>query len=165
MKATMRTRLMMATISKISKIATISTMLSIGAARADEIVVKPPAEQLSYRPNNLDKLPKDWITTYPIQLDIAFNLKYAPDSPEAEDFLETWFRTLHALPDHIRLEVLRMVAPTKYQYQVSLRFNNWREYRIYEGGRGMLDYYYAKWKPFVLDSEERLSVVDPVTTR
>lgn len=117
---------------------------------------KTPQEVYDGRPNNLDILPGGAITTHPIRLVVSFNLEYAPNSAEAEAFLTTWYETISALPDDVDLEIQRQVSPSAFQYAVSLTFNNWEEYRIYESRPEFLQYYYDHWKPHVTGAEERV---------
>lgn len=117
---------------------------------------KSPEEVYETRPNNLDILPEGAITTDPINLVVSFSLNYPPHGPEAEAFLKTWHDSITALPDDVDLQIRRQVAPSAFQYAVSLTFNNWEEYRTYESRPEFLQYYYDHWKPHVTKAEERL---------
>jgi len=128
------------------------TAISAGDGHASQ---KTPEEVYEGRPNNLDILPEGAVTTSPIRLVVSFNLEYAPNSPEAEAFLRTWYESITALPDDVDLEIQRQVSPSAFQYAVSLTFNNWEEYRTYESRPEFLQYYYDHWKPHVTGAEER----------
>ncbi len=124
---------------------------------------KSPEEVYDGRPNNLQILPEGAITTDPITLVVSFNLDYQPNSVEANEFLRTWYETISALPDDVDLEIYRQVAPSQFQYAVSLTFNNWEEYRTYESRPEFLQYYYDHWKPHVTKAEERVYTRKPLT--
>ncbi|MEQ8736641.1 MAG: hypothetical protein RIC29_17085 [Rhodospirillaceae bacterium] len=115
-----------------------------------------PEEVYEGRSNNLQSLPESAISTKQITLVVSFNLEYDPNSIEAEQFLRTWYEAISALPDDVDLEVFRQVAPSQFQYAVSLTFNNWEEYRAYESRPEFLQYYYEHWKPHVIEAEERV---------
>lgn len=121
---------------------------------------KSPEEVYAGRPNNLEQLPAGWITQNPIELVVSFNLKSAPNSPESNSFLQTWYKTISDLPHDIDLKVQRPVSPSGFTYAVSLTFNNWEEYREYESSEAFLAYYYEYWKPLVDDAEERVFILD-----
>lgn len=121
---------------------------------------KSPEEVYDGRPNNLHILPEGAIRTNAINLVVSFNLDVEPNSPEAEAFLKTWYDTISALPDDVDLKVTRMVSPNQFQYAVSLTFNNWEEYRVYEARPEFLQYYYDHWKPHVTKAEERVYLLD-----
>jgi hypothetical protein len=141
-------------------------VLALGFAAHGAVAqtVKTPEEVYATRPHNLSILPPDAITGRPLQLEVSFNLRHAPNSPEAEAFLKRWHDTISALPDNVSLKLYRMVSPAKYAYMVSLGFRNWQEYRTYESSEAFLAYYRAHWKPNVTEAEERLSVLEtPIT--
>ena len=121
---------------------------------------KSPEEVYEGRPNNLDILPEGAIRERPIRLVVSFNIEHAPNSPEAEQFLRTWYESITALPDRVTLELQRQVSPAKFAYAVSLTFNNWEEYRTYESRPEFLDYYYEHWKPYVTEAEERVYILE-----
>jgi hypothetical protein len=124
---------------------------------------KSPEEVYQGRSNNLHILPEGAISTTPITLVVSFNLEYEPNSVEAGQFLRTWYETISALPDDVDLEVFRQVAPSQFQYAVSLTFNNWEEYRTYESRPEFLQYYYDHWKPHVTKAEERVYLGETLT--
>lgn len=124
---------------------------------------KSPEEVYEGRPNNLDSLPEGAIRNTPINLVVSFNLEYAPTSPEADAFLKTWHDTISALPDDVDLQIYRQVAPSAFQFAVSLTFNNWEEYRTYESRPEFLQYYYDHWKPHVTGAEERVYLLNAVS--
>jgi hypothetical protein len=145
-----------------------STVLAIFlslAANAVQASQKSPEEVYEGRPNNLALLPDGAIRTKPIRLVVSFNLEYAPNSPEADQFLDTWYESISALPDDVELEVHRQVSPALFTYAVSLTFNNWEEYRTYESRPEFLAYYYEHWKPHVTGAEERLYILNSLTRR
>ncbi len=103
---------------------------------------KSPEEVFEGRPSNLDILPQGAISTRPIRLVVSFNLEFERNTTEAEQFLETWYTSISALPDRADLQLQRQVSPARYTYAVALTFRNWEEYRIYESRPEFLDYYY-----------------------
>lgn len=121
---------------------------------------KSPEDVYAGRPSNLAQLPTGWVTDSPIELVVSFNLKTAPNSPESNAFLQTWYEELSSLPYDVDLEVKRLVSPAEYTYAVSLTFNNWEEYREYETSEDFLAYYYAHWKSQVGEAEERVFILD-----
>jgi hypothetical protein len=123
---------------------------------------KSPEEVYDGRPNNLEILPEGAIRTKPIKLVVSFNLEYEPNSLAADQFLSTWYESISALPDNVKLEVHRLVSPDQFAYAVSLTFNNWEEYRTYESRPEFLEYYYAHWKPHVTEAEERVYILNTV---
>lgn len=140
---------------------TLFTLLSLMGLQA-HAANKTPEEVYATRANNLDTLPEGAILSNPLKLVVSFSLDFAPNSPEADAFLNTWYASISALPDDVTLEIYRPVAPDTYQYAVGLTFNNWEEYRTYETRPEFLQYYYDHWKPHVTAAEERLYVLNTV---
>ncbi len=126
---------------------------------------KSPEEVYAARPSNLSQIPAGWMATNPVQLTVYFNLKSPPNSAQANVFLETWYRSIKALPDRVEIKLNRVVSPAKYSYAVALTFRNWEEYRAYETSAAFLKYYRENWKPEVTEAEEHLSVVDLVVSK
>ena len=110
-------------------------------------VVKTPEEQFKEYPNQLAQIPATWSTTNPIRLQVCFNLKYPPNSPEANEFLQTWYRSITAKPFEVQLRMERVVFPAKFSYCGSLTFRNWQNNRAYETSDVFLKYYREQWKP------------------
>ena len=137
----------------------------VGTASVSLAQQKTPEEVYSTRPSNLTQIPKGWMATNPIQLSVYFNLKSPPNSAQANEFLETWYRSIKALPDRVEIKLSRVVSPAKYAYAASLTFRNWEEYRAYETSAAFLKYYRENWKPEVTEAEEHLSVVDTVVSK
>lgn len=121
---------------------------------------KSPEEQFRNYPNRLADLPPGWATTRPIRLQVCFNLKYPPNSPEAERFLKTMHDTISAMPFGVKVGVERVVTPAKYAYCNSLTFRDWQANRAYETSEVFLKYYREQWKPAVTEASEQLSVID-----
>lgn len=119
-----------------------------------------PEDVYEGRSNNLDILPEGAINTVPIRLVVSFSLDHAPNSPEAKAFLKTWHDSITVLPDDVDLQIHTQVAPSAFQYAVSLTFNNWEEYRVYESRPEFLEYYYEHWKPHVTKAEERVYLLN-----
>ena len=126
-------------------------------------VTPTPKELLAQYPNRLADIPEPWVTGNPIHVRVAFNLRYAPNSPEAAEFLRTLQRTLTGLPFGVELTVERVIVPAKFTYVSSLRFRDWATYRAYETSEAFLAFYRGTWKPAVTETDERVSVDDPVT--
>ena len=139
------------------------TLLTAGSAAAADI--KSPEEQYKSMPNNLAQIPPGWATTKPIHLEVAFNLKYPVNSPEADAFLKTWYRSIKALPDKVALRMERVVLPAKFAYVASLTFPNWQAFRTYEQSAGFLGYYREQWKPVVTEAQEQVSIPDDDVSR
>jgi len=146
----------------VSTVLAISLSLTVNSVQASQ---KSPEEVYKGRPNNLEILPKGAIRTKQIKLVVSFNLEYAPNSLEADQFLSTWYESISALPDNVNLEVHRQVSPDQFAYAVSLTFNNWEEYRTYESRPEFLEYYYEHWKPHVTEAEERVYVLNTLSAR
>lgn len=121
---------------------------------------KSPEEVYEGRSNNLEILPEGAISTAPIKLVVSFSLDHEPNSPEAKEFLKTWHDSITVLPDDVDLQIHTQVAPSAFQYAVSLTFNNWEEYRVYEARPEFLEYYYEHWKPHVTKAEERVYLLN-----
>ena len=124
-----------------------------------------PSDVFAKRPNNLDLLPETWITTHPIQLAISFNLKSPPNSATANAFLKTWRTSMQALPEKVELKLYRQVTPNRFQYTVTMTFQNWSDYMAHERSAAFLAYYREHWKPEVTEAEERMFVLDDESTR
>jgi hypothetical protein len=133
-------------------------VLAAGALPAAEY--KSPEEQFKAYPNRLADLPAGWATTRPIRLQVCFNLKYPPNSPEADAFLKTMVRTITGLPYGIKVSVERPITPAKFTYCNSLSFKDWATNRAYEQSEAFLKYYREQWKPAVTETSEQLAVVD-----
>ena len=141
-------------------------ILAVGTgldARAADI--KTPQEQFKSYPNRLADIPDDWMTTNPIRLQVLFNLKYPPNSAEANLFLRTWYRSIKAMPFGVELRMERVVVPTKYAYAASLTFKNWETNRAYETSDVFLKYYREQWKPAVTEAEEQMTLLDRVASQ
>lgn len=121
---------------------------------------KSPEDVYAGRPNNLEKLPVGWVTDSPVELVVSFNLESAPNSAEANLFLQTWYQSISSLPYDVDLQIKRIVSPGEYTYAVSLTFNNWEEYREYESSDDFLAYYYSHWKPRVKEAQESVFILD-----
>jgi hypothetical protein len=122
--------------------------------------IKTPEEQFKAYPNRLVDLPPGWATTKPIRLQVCFNLKYLPNSPEANKFLRTWYRSIKAMPFGVKLRMERVVFPVKYAYCASLTFKNWANNRAYETSEVFLNYYRTEWKPAVTEAQEQMTILD-----
>ncbi|MBM3513506.1 MAG: hypothetical protein FJX59_07295 [Alphaproteobacteria bacterium] len=144
------------------KCALLLFVLAIAPAQAQ---TQPPEEFLAKRDTNITQLPKGWSTTRPIQLAIAFTLKSAPNSVEANAFLKTLHASMTALPEKMDFKLYRQVTPNRFQYTVTMTFPNWDVYMAHEKSEAFLKYYREHWKPAVTDAEERLAVVDDETVR
>ena len=131
--------------------------IGLSAAAAD---IKSPQEQFKSYPNRLADIPSHWTTSNPIRLQVLFNLKYPPNSPEADQFLRTWYRSINAMPYGVELRMERLVFPAKYSYAASLTFKNWQVNRAYETSEVFLKYYREQWKPAVTEAEEQMTVLD-----
>ncbi|MFO1425639.1 MAG: hypothetical protein U1F11_01420 [Steroidobacteraceae bacterium] len=127
------------------------------------VVAATPKELLANYPNRLADIPEAWVSGNPIHVRVAFNLRYPPNSPEADEFLRTLQRTLTGLPFGVELTVERVIVPAKFTYVSSLRFRDWATYRAYETSAAFLAFYRGTWKPAVTETDERVSVDDPVT--
>ena len=134
------------------------SLLAAGALPAAEH--RSPEEQYRGHPNRLADLPAGWATTRPIRLQVCFNLKYPPNSPEAEQFLKTMHDTITAMPFGVKVGVERVVSPAKYAYCNSLTFRDWQTNRAYETSDVFMKYYREQWKPAVTEASEQLSVID-----
>lgn len=145
--------------STIFACAAVSTVLLTFGSSA-QASGKSPEDVYEGRSNNLDILPDGAINTAPIRLVVSFSLDHAPNSPEAQAFLKTWYDSITALPDDVDLQIHTQVAPGAFQYAVSLTFNNWEEYRVYESRPEFLEYYYEHWKPHVTKAEERVYLLN-----
>jgi hypothetical protein len=137
-------------------------VFAAGALRAAEpqSPIKSPEEQFKAYPNRLADIPSGWATTRPIRLQVCFNLKYPPNSPEANQFLKTMHDTISAMPFGVKVRVERVVTPAKYAYCNSLTFRDWQANRAYETSEVFLKYYREQWKPAVTEASEQLSVID-----
>jgi hypothetical protein len=125
---------------------------------------KSPEEVVGTRPNNLAQLPPGWVTSHPIRLLISFNLKSAPNSPQADAFMTTLRQALVGSPGKPKLEVYRQITPPRFSYVASLTFKDWPAYQAHETSEAFLAYYRASWKPEVTEAEEQLSVLDEATS-
>ena len=125
---------------------------------------KSPEEQFKAYPNRLADLPRNWSTTKPIRLQVCFNLKYPPNSPEANKFLLNWYRSISAMPFGVRLRMERVVFPAKFAYCGSLTFKNWGNNRAYETSEVFLKYYRSEWKPVVTEAQEQMTILDTDVT-
>lgn len=138
---------------------------SLGASRtAGAADLKSPEETYQKYPNRLADLPPGWSTTKPLRLMVCFNLKYPPNSPEADAFLKTMVRTITGLPYGVKVSVERPITPAKFAYCNSLSFKDWATNRAYENSAAFLKYYREQWKPAVTEASEQLAVVDDVAT-
>lgn len=137
-------------------------LVCASAAWAAEL--KTPEEQFKSYPNRLSDLPPNWSTSNPIRLQVCFNLKYPPNTPEANNFLQTWYRTIKAMPYGIQLRMERSVFPVKFAYCGSLIFKNWRNNRAYETSEVFLKYYREQWKPAVTEAQEQMTILDTAVT-
>ncbi|MFO1454989.1 MAG: hypothetical protein U1F18_01975 [Steroidobacteraceae bacterium] len=126
--------------------------------------VKSPEETYAKYPNRLSDLPAGWATTKPLRLMVCFNLKYPPNSAEADAFLKNMVRTIEGLPYGVKVSVERPITPTKFTYCNSLSFKDWASNRAYESSEAFLKYYREQWKPAVTETSEQLAVVDDVAT-
>ncbi|MCU0760978.1 MAG: hypothetical protein MUF07_17510 [Steroidobacteraceae bacterium] len=139
---------------------TLALLLLPGLAHAAE--PKSPEETYKGYPNRLADLPPGWATSKPLRLQVCFNLKYPPNSPEAEAFLKTMVRTIEGLPYGVKVGVERPITPAKYAYCNSLSFKDWATNRAYETSEAFLKYYREQWKPVVTEASEQLAVIDDV---
>ena len=137
-------------------------LLAPGTSRAAD--VKSPEESFKDYPNRLADLPAGWSTTRPLRLQVCFNLKYPPNSPEADAFLKTMVRTIEGLPYGVKVSVERPIFPARFAYCNSLRFKDWSSNRAYEHSEAFLKYYREQWKPVVTEASEQLAVIDEVAT-
>jgi hypothetical protein len=122
--------------------------------------IPTPAQQFARVISNLDRLPPGWIESKPLRLEVAFNLKYAPGSAEADAFLAQWRSSIGSMPYHVQLETHRIVSPAKFLYLVCLTFDDWKTYRSYESSAEFLKYYREHWQPAVTELDERLTIVE-----
>ena len=80
----------------------LAVALALGVAASPGVShaadLKSPEETYQKYPNRLADLPPGWSTTKPLRLMVCFNLKYPPNSPEADAFLKTMVRTITGLP-------------------------------------------------------------------
>ena len=143
-----------------SWIAMFAVAVALATTSGANAEVKTPEQVYGARPNNLRQLPDGWATEKPIQLVVSFNLSSPPNSPEANAFLENWYRSIKALPDKVELGLYRQMAPDRFSYAVTLTFDNWHDFRTYEGSEAFLKYYREHWKPNVTEAEERVYVLD-----
>lgn len=134
------------------------------AADAQSPAVKSPEETYQKYPNRLADLPPGWATTKPLRLMVCFNLKYPPNSPEADAFLKTMVQTITSLPYGVKVSVERPITPAKFTYCNSLHFKDWATNRAYESSAAFLKYYREQWKPAVTEASEQLAVIDDVAT-
>lgn len=143
---------------KVSVAVVLLALCPITAALAADF--KSPQETFKAYPNRLADLPAGWSTTRPIRLQVCFNLKHPVNSPEADAFLKTWYRTISAMPFGVQLRMERVVAPAKFAYCGSLNFRDWENNRAYETSEVFLKYYREQWKPAVTEAAEQLTIVD-----
>jgi hypothetical protein len=130
------------------------------AANSESPAIKTPEEQFKSYPNQLANIPAGWSTKNPIRLQVCFNLKYPPNSPEADEFLRTWYRSIKAMPFGVQLRMERVVFPVKFAYCASLTFKNWQNNRAYETSDVFLKYYREQWKPAVTEAQEQMTLLD-----
>ena len=134
--------------------------LALAPRQASAADIKSPEDTYKAYPNRLADLPPGWSTTKPLRLMVCFNLKYPPNSPEADAFLKTMVRTITGLPYGIKVSVERPITPAKFAYCNSLSFKDWATNRAYEHSEAFLKYYREQWKPAVTETSEQLAVVD-----
>lgn len=146
----------------------LAVALALGVAASPGVShaadLKSPEETYQKYPNRLADLPPGWSTTKPLRLMVCFNLKYPPNSPEADAFLKTMVRTITGLPYGVKVSVERPITPAKFAYCNSLSFKDWATNRAYENSEAFLKYYREQWKPAVTEASEQLAVIDDVAT-
>ncbi|MEZ5498848.1 MAG: hypothetical protein R3E77_05375 [Steroidobacteraceae bacterium] len=133
-------------------------------APIDPAPVKSPEQQFKDHPTRLADLPPGWSTNNPIRLQVCFNLKYAPNSHEANQFLLTWYRRISEMPYVVDLRMERLVYPAQFTYCANMMFKNWAHNRAYETSDVFLKYYYEVWKPAVTEMAEQMTILDIATT-
>lgn len=126
--------------------------------------IKSPEETYKAYPNRLADLPPGWSTSKPLRLQVCFNLRYPPNSPEAEAFLKNMVRTIESLPYGVKVGVERPITPARFAYCNSLSFKDWATNRAYETSEAFLKYYREQWKPAVTEASEQLAVIVDVAT-
>lgn len=141
-----------------------ATLACLAASLSSAADIKSPEETYKAYPNRLADLPPGWATGKSLRLQVCFNLKYPPNSPEADAFLKTMVRTIEGLPYGVKVGVERPITPAKFTYCNSLSFRDWATNRAYETSEAFLKYYREQWKPAVTETSEQLAVIDDVAT-
>lgn len=78
---------------------------------------------------------------------VQFSLKHAPDSAEAEAFLEEGRRTLSSIPVVKYFEVLRQISSkNKFDYAFSMEFLKQEDYEAYDRHPAHVQFVDEYWK-------------------
>jgi hypothetical protein len=133
-------------------------------APADSAELNSPQQQFKSVPSRIADIPGDWATANPLRLQVCFNTRFAVNSPQADEFLRNWFRSISAMPFDVQLRMERVIYPAKFAYCASLTYKNWQVYRDYDASEIFLKYYHEQWQPAVTEAEEQLTVLDAATT-